>query len=199
MADFFSKSNRIVWLCVLGAALVMLIVGAAVIDRIPRQSGGAQVATPAAKESKPVSNVKTGNRIGDTAPDFALKTTDNRDIKLSDYRGKNIILNFWASWCGPCRYEMPALETIHEKWSKADVVVLAVNVQDGYENARLYAKTNGLTFTIPVDIPGKVAEQYGARGLPTSFIIDSEGVIKSIKIGPFINTEEIEERMTAFK
>jgi peroxiredoxin len=199
MAAFFKKSNSVLWLCVLGAALVLLVITAAVIDRIPRSAGVAQVTAATSKVNQPVSNIKTGNRIGDLAPDFTLKTTENRDIKLSDYRGKNIILNFWASWCGPCRLEMPALQAIHENWSKADVVVLAVNVQDGFDNARLYAKTNGLTFTIPVDLPGKVAEQYGARGLPTSFIIDSDGVIKSIKIGPFINTEEIEERMAAFK
>jgi len=199
MINKLNKSNYLLWLCILGAVLILFIVTAAIADSISHPAAVEPAKTAAPRETKPVSNVKTGNRIGDTAPDFALKTTDNRDIKLSDYRGKNIILNFWATWCGPCRYEMPALQTIHENWSKADVVVLAVNVQDGFDNARLYAKTNGLTFTIPVDIPGKVAEQYGARGLPTSFIIDSDGVIKSIKIGPFINTEEIEQRMAGFK
>jgi peroxiredoxin len=199
MLKKIDKTNYVLWLAVLGAAIIIFIAAAVIVDQISHQGNSARVTTAAAPASKPVSNTKTGNKIGELAPDFALKTTDNRDIKLSDYRGKNIILNFWASWCGPCRYEMPALQSVHENWSKADVVVLAINVQDGFENARSYAKANKLTFTIPVDIPGKVAEQYGARGLPTSFIIDSDGVIKSIKIGPFINVDEIEERMAAFK
>jgi len=199
MTNKFNKSNYVLWLCVLGAATILLIITAAVIDLASHSGNTVQVTTATPQANKPAGDVKTGNKIGEMAPDFTLKTTDDHDIKLSDYRGKNIILNFWASWCGPCRYEMPALQSTHENWSKADVIVLAINVQDGFGNARDYAKANGLTFTIPVDIPGKVAELYGARGLPTSFFIDSDGVIKSIKVGPFINTEEIEQRMVTFK
>jgi peroxiredoxin len=187
------------YLIALGLGIILLIACAAIIDRVSRPVNTSAVTTTPSKPARTIPDIKTGNRIGNMAPDFTLKTADDRDIKLSDYRGKNIILNFWATWCGPCRMEMSALQSIHEKWGKADVVLLAVNTQDGFDESRSYAKTNGLTFTIPVDIPGKVAELYGVRGLPTSYFINSDGVIASIKIGPFINTDEIEERMVKFK
>jgi peroxiredoxin len=199
MGTFFNRSNPVLWFAALGTAIILLIVTTAIVDQVAHSGSTSKVATTTATANKPANNILTGNRIGQLAPDFTLKTTDDREIKLSDYRGQNIIVNFWATWCGPCRYEMPALQAIHESWEKAGVVLLVINTQDGFENARSYAKANGLTFIIPVDIPGKVAELYGVRGLPTSFFIDSDGVIKSIKIGPFINTDEIEERMAVFK
>ena len=199
MMENFTKQNYTLWLCLLGAAIIVIIVAAAIIDQVSRPANIATVAATTVPIKQTVNNVKTGNRIGELAPDFTLTTTDGRNIKLSDYRGKNIIINFWATWCGPCRYEIASLQSIHEKWSKDDVVLLAIDTQDGFDNARSYAKVNGMTFTIPVDIPGKVAELYGARGLPTSFFINSDGIIKSIKIGPFLNTDEIEERMASFK
>lgn len=199
MTNRLDKSNPILWFVVLGAALIFFIAIVAIIDRVSNSSDTAQVATVKVAASNPVSTIKTGNKIGDVAPDFTLETIDGKAIKLSDYRGKNIILNFWATWCGPCRYEMPSLQSAHDTWQKADVIVLAVCVQDSVSNARNYAKANGLTFTIPMDISGHVAESFAARGLPTSFFIDSDGVIKSIKIGPFINIDEIEQRMVSFK
>ena len=140
-----------------------------------------------------------GYRLGNIAPDFTLDTIDSKSVKLSDFRGKNVILNFWATWCGPCRFEMPFLEAIHEEWAKSDVVVIAVNTQDGYESARSYAKAYNIKFVIPVDVTGKVAEKFAVRGMPTTFFINEEGIITSIKIGPFITVDEIEERMKTFK
>ena len=81
-----------------------------------------------------------GYNLGNIAPDFTLDTIDGKSVKLSDFRGKNVILNFWATWCGPCRFEMPFLEAVHDQWAKADVIIVAINTQDGYESARSYAK-----------------------------------------------------------
>ena len=144
-------------------------------------------------------DIVVGNKIGDTAPDFTLETIDGRQISLSDYRGKNVILNFWASWCGPCRFETSTVEAIHEAWSDKGVVVLGVNVQDGFDNARSYAKAYNLKFTIPVDVPGDAVRLYGIHGIPTTFFINREGIITAIKVGPFISTDEVEEMMASFK
>ncbi len=182
-----------IWFALLGMGIITVITSVVIYEHISFAN------QTNIKQQIETDNVKTGNKIGERAPDFSLKTIDNRDIKLSDYRGKYIILNFWATWCGPCRYEIPSLQATHETWQKAGVVILAINTQDGFENASSYAKAYGLTFTIPVDIPGKIAELYGVRGLPTTFFINSSGIITSIKIGPFINKEEIEQHMTSFK
>ncbi|MDD5312047.1 MAG: TlpA disulfide reductase family protein [Dehalococcoidia bacterium] len=144
------------------------------------------------------SGIMTGNRIGNLAQDFNLHTTDGREIKLSDYRGQNVILNFWATWCGPCRYEMPFFQAVQEKWDKSGVIVLAIATMDDPDSVRSYAKVYNLKFTIPVDVMGNVAKKYGISGMPTTFFIDQEGIITSVRIGPFITQEEIEDMMKSF-
>jgi len=139
-----------------------------------------------------------GNRIGNIAQDFNLHTTDGREIRLSDYRGQHVILNFWATWCGPCRFEMPFFQTIQDKWDGAGVTVLAIATQDDPDSVRSYAKVYNLKFTIPMDIMGTVAKKYGISGMPTTFFIDQEGVITSVRIGPFLAPEEIEDMMKSF-
>jgi len=136
---------------------------------------------------------------GQVAPGFTLTSLEGKQVNLADFKGKVVLMDFWATWCGPCTYEVPFLRQIDETWSKAGVVIIAVNTQDNEQDASLYARRNNLNFIIPVDPRGKVAALYNVRGLPTSFFIDSEGVIKSIKVGPFISAGEIEERMKAFK
>ena len=199
MLDRFKKSSYILWLSVLGGALLIFIATMAVIDRVARPADTAQGTSSTEASKKPATNLKTGNRIGELAPDFTLLTTEGKTINLYDYKGKNIILNFWATWCGPCVYEIPFFKQIDDTWARAGVVVIAVNTQDNIDNAALYAKRNNLKFLIPVDPRGGVSTMFNVRGLPTTFFIDSDGVIKSIKIGPFVNAEEIEERMALFK
>lgn len=195
MLNRLNKSNYTFWLSLLGIALIITITTVAIIDRAKHPSKPVATSITA---TVPV-DLKTGNKIGDLAPDFNLPTIDNKMMSLSEYRGRNIILNFWATWCGPCSYEIPFLRETDETWARAGVVIIAVNTQDNIEDASLYAKRNNLNFVIPVDPRGGVAALFNVRGLPTSFFIDSEGVIKSIKVGPFISTGEIEERMKAFK
>jgi peroxiredoxin len=191
------RSPLFLW--ILLAVLLISVAVVAVIDRVYHpapQAAQSQVLHPI--KSVPA-DLSAGSRIGDTAPDFTLETIDGRQISLSDYRGKNVILNFWATWCGPCRFETTTVEAIHEAWSDKGVVVLGVNLQDGFENARSYAKTYNLKFTIPVDVPGDAVRLYGIHGIPTTFFINREGVITAIKVGPFVSTDEVEEMMASFK
>jgi peroxiredoxin len=178
--------------------MIVSLVTVAVIDQVSHPVARAAGALTAAA-SPDSSTVKVGNRIGFTAPDFTLPTTDNKEFKLSDYRGKPVILNFWASWCGPCRYEVPAFKSFYEKYGNEGVSIIAVNTQDNPDSALAYAKSDGLKFTIPVDPQGKVANLYNVRGLPTTYFIDENGIITSIKIGPFLFMEEMEDRMGSFK
>ena len=195
MLNRLNKSNYTLWLSLLGVVIIIIIVAVAIIDYTAHPSQSVITSSPVAGPA----SLKTGNMIGYIAPDFNLPTIENKMMSLYEYRGKNVILNFWATWCGPCAYEIPFLRETGETWSKAGVVIIAVNTQDNEQDASLYARRNNLNFIIPVDPRGKVAALYNVRGLPTSFFIDSEGVIKSIKVGPFISAGEIEERMKAFK
>ncbi len=170
----------------------------AVIDRISHPGIRVDSAPPAAVSSD-LSPVKVGTQIGFAAPDFTLPTTGDKEFKLSDYRGKNVVLNFWATWCGPCRFEIPAFKELHDKYNDGSTVIIAVNSMDNPDSALFYATANGMDFIIPLDPRGVVSTLYDIRGMPTTFFINDKGIITSIKIGPFINMEEIEERLNSFK
>jgi cytochrome c biogenesis protein CcmG/thiol:disulfide interchange protein DsbE len=190
------RINQLLWLLV--PAAVILISTVAVIERVVHMNTAAlKPATITSTASQ--NDVNVGNRIGFTAPDFTLPTVDSREISLSDYRGRPVILNFWATWCGPCRYEVPAFKAFYERYPEEEVVIIAVNTQDDPDSARGYAIADKLKFVIPVDPRGTVANMYNVRGMPTTFYINGAGVITSIKIGPFLSIDEMEERMTSVK
>lgn len=126
-----------------------------------------------------------GVRPGDLAPDFTLQTLDGDTITLSDLRGRPVLINMWASWCGPCKYEMPLLELVYGEFKNQGLVVLAVNLtkQDRLATVITFVEELGLTFPILLDQEGKTTDDYQLRGLPSSFFIDREGVIQSVVIG----------------
>jgi len=189
-----TQLNRLLWLLI--PAIIILISGVAIVERITRPAAPSAISSPTTAS---IADVKIGTRIGLTAPDFTLPTIGDKEFKLSDYRGKNVILNFWATWCGPCRYEVPAFKALQEKYNDGTVAIVAVSTLDNPDGAASYARDNGLNFIIPLDPRGAVSDLYNIRGMPTTFFINDNGVITSIKIGPFINVEEIEERLNSFK
>lgn len=124
---------------------------------------------------------------GATAPNFNLTTLDGKQVQLSDYRGKKVILNFWATWCPPCRAEMPHMQNFYEKNKDDDIVVLAVNLTNmdkGEAQVKNFVKDYGLTFPIPLDETGEVGETYQAYIIPTSYILTPEGKISQKIVGP---------------
>lgn len=126
-------------------------------------------------------DVEIGIDIGNMAPDFELLTLDGKKVKLSDFTGYKVILNFWATWCPPCRAEMPHMEKIYEDYGKKDVVVLAVNLSQTEKkrsDVTAFAEDFGLTFPIVMDEKGEVTNMYQVVAYPTSYIIDSKGIIK---------------------
>jgi thiol-disulfide isomerase/thioredoxin len=184
--------KRLLWLLI--PAILILIAAVAVVERVTRP---AVAVIPIPVTSIPVENVRTGARIGLVAPDFTLPTTGDKEFKLSDYRGKNVVLNFWATWCGPCRYEVPSLKALHDKYGNDSTVLVAVSSLDNPDSVASYATANDLKFIIPLDPKGVVSTLYNIRGMPTTIFINDKGIITSIKIGPFISLEEIEERLTS--
>lgn len=188
-----AKINQLLWILV--PITVILISTVAIIDRSLHASSVSVTQITATSQN----DVNIGTKIGFTAPDFTLPTIDNKEISLSDYRGRPVILNFWATWCGPCRYEVPAFKAFNERYPEEDVVIIAVSTQDDPDSARGYAIRDNLKFVVPVDPRGVVGNLYNIRGLPTTYIIDEQGVITYIKVGPFLSVNEIEERMTSIK
>ncbi|MGE7760501.1 TlpA disulfide reductase family protein [Peribacillus sp. NPDC097895] len=120
-----------------------------------------------------------GLNIGAKAPNFSLETLDGKQVELSDYKGKKVMLNFWATWCPPCKKEMPDMQKYSQQ-AGDDVVILAVNI-DPENDVRAFAEENGITFTIPLDsqsAKNPVNELYKILSIPTTYFIDKEGIIR---------------------
>ncbi len=117
------------------------------------------------------------------APDFTLQGEDGKTYRLSDTRGKVVVVNFWATWCPPCRYEMPSLERAWSLLKDKDVVVLAINVG---ENADVIFEFTGqypMSFPLPMDLDGAVTKLYPITGLPTTYVINPEGMVTHRAVG----------------
>jgi cytochrome c biogenesis protein CcmG/thiol:disulfide interchange protein DsbE len=128
--------------------------------------------------------IETAAQVGFRAPDFELTDFNGQTVRLSDLRGKPVILNFWASWCGPCKSEMPDLQAIYEQY-KDKAVFYGVNltVQDSEEKARRFVQDMGLTFPMLLDKTGKPSTDYRIFTVPTTYVIDKDGIIMEIRRG----------------
>jgi peroxiredoxin len=118
------------------------------------------------------------------AEDFTLKTADGGMFQLSEHRGKVVFINFWATWCPPCREEMPAMERLFQRNQKGSLVMLAVSVDADPTVVAQFLKEQRFTFTIGLDPTMKLADTYGVRALPASFIVDPQGHLAALALGP---------------
>lgn len=119
------------------------------------------------------------------APEFCLEDLEGKAIELKTFKGKVILLNFWATWCGPCKEEMPSMETLYQRFDKKDFALLGVSVDfEAREEVRRFIGKKGYTFPILLDPKGKVLDLYGVKAIPSSFLINKRGVILGRAIGP---------------
>ena len=118
-------------------------------------------------------------KLGELAPNFQLRDMNGHPVALSDLRGKVVLLNFWATWCGPCRVEMPAMEELYRAFSRKDFEILAVSTDaQGVAVTRPFQQENHLTFPILHDADYRVGLTYGARSLPMTFMVDRQGIVR---------------------
>ncbi|MGJ9384625.1 redoxin domain-containing protein [Salipaludibacillus sp. CF4.18] len=180
-----SKRNKIIL-----ALLVVGMVGWAVIDLVMSTSEGANqednvivTETPSADDEEVVASDSVGLGKGEIAPDFELTTLKGEKVRLSDYRGKRVFVNFWATWCPPCRAEMPDMEKLY---GKTNIEILAVNLTESEkseENVATFVDEFGLTFPVLMDEESELESTYQVQAYPTSYLIDSNGRIQYIALG----------------
>src|SRR5881296_4427575 len=131
--------------------------------------------------------------VGSPAPEIALKDLRGQEVRLSDLHGKIVLLNFWATWCKPCKEEMPAMQASYDKLRDKGFVVLAVNELEDAEKVAEHIKTHGHTFLVVMDHDNRVANRYGVVGLPASFLIDRQGIVREHVFGSLLTEERISE------
>jgi peroxiredoxin len=117
------------------------------------------------------------------APDFALKDLSGNEMRLKDFRGKVIFLNFWTTWCPACLVEMPSMEKLYREFKNKDFVILAVDMQEDSETVRKFKARFKLSFPILLDTDGVVAAYYGVRGIPATYFVDREGNLYAAAMG----------------
>lgn len=136
----------------------------------------------------PVRAVKA--EVGYSAPDFELTDLTGKRVRLSDFRGKPVVLNFWATWCPPCRQELPTLQDLHQRRGDA-FVLLAVSEGEQQQDVLAFVRKYGFTFRVLLDPQLSVGRTYGARAIPMTFVIDPDGVIVYIRQGT-VKTGELD-------
>jgi peroxiredoxin len=132
-----------------------------------------------------------GPAVGQPAPDFTLKTLDGQEVTLSDLREQPVMINFWASWCAPCKLEMPILQQAYAARRTEGLVILAVNLtaQDTLAEVKTFVAELDLTMPVLLDESGAVSELYRLLGLPTTIFVDGNGVIQRIQLGPMVEAQ----------
>lgn len=156
--------------------------------------------------------IPVGPNVGNRAPDFTLQTSDGNSVTLSTLRGKIVIVNFWATWCGPCVAEMPNFQEIYNEtdtWPHDQLEILAIHVQQqGSITPQDYKQNNQLTFPVLLDTTGEIAAKYTPPpdqlgnhydGIPKTFFIDKDGIIQKFQYGSFQDKQTIEDILNSLK
>jgi peroxiredoxin len=129
------------------------------------------------------SGAQPAARLGSPAPDFTLPTADGGTVRLADLKGKPVLINFWATWCQPCREEMPAMQELYEQYRDRGLVILAIDMEEDLRPVRRWIDQGGYTFTFLLDSEGEQVKRYNINASPTSYFVARDGVIRDLKLG----------------
>jgi peroxiredoxin len=140
--------------------------------------------------------VRVGVRPKEAAPDFTLRDLNGKQVSLKDFRGKGVVLNFWATWCGPCRSEMPYIQDAHK--DAKGYVILTVNLREDKKTIENFMQKGKYTFPVLLDSQGKVADLYQVRGIPTTYFIDKKGIVVESKVGA-MTARELKQKIDKIK
>jgi thiol-disulfide isomerase/thioredoxin len=136
----------------------------------------------------------TGSQVGNLAPDFTLLDLNGQAVSLSSLRGKPVLLNFWATWCSPCRQEMPYLQQINAEWASKGLVLLAIDIGESSAQVKTFLENNRLSLPTLLDSDRTVSTRlYNITAIPMTFFIDQSGIIQQKMVGSFPNKQAIEK------
>jgi peroxiredoxin len=130
-----------------------------------------------------VSGLASSDLTGQAAPDFALKSSTGENLRLSEYRGDVVMVNFWATWCGPCRQEMPLLDQLYSRYERVGFTLLGVNIDDNSSKAMNMVQELGVSFPVLFDSRKQVSKLYQVDTMPATVLIDREGTVRYIHHG----------------
>ncbi len=165
----------------------------------PAPAAGSARSEAQPRTELPAGASSTRARLNEPAPEFGLETLEGEMVHLSDFRGQAVMINFWATWCPPCRFEMPMLESAWRKYKDQGFVILGVNTGERVRAGRLreevqfFVDQMGLTFPILLDAEDRVADLYNLRAYPTSFFISPDGELVAARRGAFPSPAELEQ------
>jgi len=134
--------------------------------------------------------------VSNVAPDFQLQNLDGQSISLSDFKGNPVLINFWATWCGPCAFEMPYIQEIYDERSGEGLIVLAINVGESASQVEQFMQSRNLSIPVLLDTERVVSRKYGIRAFPTTFFVDKDGIMQVKVIGAFPDKTAIESRLS---
>lgn len=157
---------------VIAAVVLITLLTVAIVQAMDKKTEPGNTNTDASQAV-----TSEGLKVGEKAPDFELKTLTGETVKLSDLKGKKVMLNFWATWCPPCKAEMPEMEKFYKQKDK-NLTLLAVNI-DPQLDVKGFVNKNGITFPILLDTNDKVNETYQILSIPTTYFINSQGIIEN--------------------
>ncbi len=136
-----------------------------------------------------------GWQIGTLGPEFSLVDPQSKSVSLSDFRGKPVLVNFWATWCPSCQLEMPFLQQVYDDWSKKGLIVLAIDTGESPAKVKDFFSSKALSLPVLFDFTGSTSDKYGVSAIPTTFFIDGTGVIRQKMIGAFPSAKGIEMQL----
>jgi len=167
------------WLALAGGILIGAAAGYLVFFGLPSETPESQPLPTSVAPQIAIAGLETGNM----APEFELQAADGTAVRLDDYLGDVVLLNFWATWCAPCRIEMPLLQSTFETFEEQGLTVLGIDFDESADLVTAFGDELGLSFPLLLDPGGKIQQQYRVRGYPTTVVLDREGRIQSYHIG----------------
>ncbi len=177
MSDRIFKTGIVITLALLVCSFIIIGLGTFFYLTQTRTT------TSVASNPSPAPALASAPRVGALAPDFTLPDVDGKPYQLASLRGNVVVLNFWATWCAPCRAELPALEKVRAQYAERKIIIWGINQQEFIESVRGYAELYHLNFPLLLDSRAEVARAYHVNALPTTFFIDRGGIIRHIEIG----------------
>jgi thiol-disulfide isomerase/thioredoxin len=168
---------------------------------LSKDAAGNEATSAANQTFNTLSSIPLGSDVGDRAPDFTVQNLDGEDvaIKMSDFRGKIVMINFWAIWCGPCKEEMPYIQAVSDNWSNEDleIISIAINYNENLANVNEFIADEDYTFPVFFDSKGQAKSLYSTSIYPTTFIIDTKGIIRYMQPSSFSDQAELEDMLNS--